>query len=272
MPMMTHIGYAFRFEQYLIATQMLMVGLFTVISWDAIFPDRRDILILSPLPVRPRTILFAKVSASLAILGMATLALNFTVSFVWSFFLSLPMGFVNGFLRTLAAYWITMALASIFLYCAVLTLQGTMALVLPRRLFLRASALLQLAAFGAFLGTYFLQGTVTSLEELNSAANRTLLASSPSFWFFGMFNQLRGVLPTELTWLALRAWIGLAIAVPGAAIALLLCYVRTMRKTVEEPDLVPAARGPHWDLQIGSRLQTAITSVGARSHAAASIA
>ncbi|MDR3724150.1 MAG: hypothetical protein P4K83_06645 [Terracidiphilus sp.] len=259
MQMAAHIGFAFHFEQYLVATQMLMVGLFTVISWDAIFPDRRDILILSPLPIRPHTILFAKVCASLAILGMAMLALNFTVGFVWSFFLSLPMGFVNGFLRTLAAYWITMALASIFLYCAVLTLQGTMALVLPRRLFLRTSALLQLAAFGAFLGTYFMQGTVTSLEELNSAASHTLLASSPSFWFFGIFNQLRGVLPPELDWLALRAWTGLAIMVPSAAIALLLCYVRTMRKTVEEPDLVPAARGRHWELRIGSRLQTAIT-------------
>lgn len=37
-------------EHFLIATTMLVVGLFAVVSWDSMFPDRRDVLILSPLP------------------------------------------------------------------------------------------------------------------------------------------------------------------------------------------------------------------------------
>jgi len=43
-------------EHFLIATTMLVVGLFAVLSWDSTFPDRRDVLVLAPLPVRPRTI------------------------------------------------------------------------------------------------------------------------------------------------------------------------------------------------------------------------
>jgi len=39
-------------EHFLIATTMLVVGLFAVLSWDSTCPDRRDVLVLAPLPVR----------------------------------------------------------------------------------------------------------------------------------------------------------------------------------------------------------------------------
>src|SRR5579871_2852652 len=60
MPPRDRFAYACHFEQYLIATMMLAVGIFAVITWDAVFPDRRDIMVLSPLPVTARTVLFAK--------------------------------------------------------------------------------------------------------------------------------------------------------------------------------------------------------------------
>ena len=50
-------------QHFLIATTMLVVGLFAVLSWEATFPDRRDVLVLAPLPVRARTIFLAKVAA-----------------------------------------------------------------------------------------------------------------------------------------------------------------------------------------------------------------
>jgi hypothetical protein len=73
-----------------------------------------------------------------------------------------------------------------------------------------------------------------------------------------MFCQLNGSLSAPLAWLAQLAWCSLGMAVLGAAASLLLCYTRTMRKTVEEPDLVPGARESRWSLRLGSRLQTAI--------------
>src|SRR5450631_3866351 len=48
-----------QIEQYLIATMMLLAGLIIVVSWDATFPDRRDAMVLSPLPIAPHTILIA---------------------------------------------------------------------------------------------------------------------------------------------------------------------------------------------------------------------
>src|SRR5205085_2357714 len=35
-------------QHFLIATTMLVVGLFAVLSWDSTFPDQRDALVLAP--------------------------------------------------------------------------------------------------------------------------------------------------------------------------------------------------------------------------------
>lgn len=107
-------------EQFSITTMMLVVGLISVVSWDATFPDRRDVMVLSPLPVTPRTILFAKLAASGAVLGLAVLALNCASGL----FIPLLLGGIPGFLRVFAAYWFSMIAATVFLYGAVLTVQG----------------------------------------------------------------------------------------------------------------------------------------------------
>jgi UDP-N-acetylmuramyl pentapeptide phosphotransferase/UDP-N-acetylglucosamine-1-phosphate transferase len=147
----------------------------------------------------------------------------------------------------------------------VLTVQGFTALLLPRRMFLRLSAILQLGAFGLFLAVYFLTPNLRTLAEFDSPANHSLVAWCPSYWFFAFFNQLNGSLPHELEWLAVRAWIGLAVVLCGATVSLLLCYTRTMKKTVEEPDLVPGAGGMHRAPRFGSALQTAIVLFSFRS-------
>jgi hypothetical protein len=252
---------AWRTEQSLISSMMLAAGLIAVISWDNIFPDRRDVMVLSPLPVAPPVILFAKVAASGAVLGLAVLSLNFASGLA----LPLVLGGIPRFPRVLAAYWFTMIAASLFLYCAVLTAQGFTALLLPRRLFLRVSALLQLAAFGLCLGTYFIQPVLDTPAAFAAKESQRFLDWSPSFWFFALFNQLSGSLPPNFAWMARRAWLGLAIVVCGPTASLLLCYLRTMKKTVEDPDLVSGGRGWHWAPHLGSSLITAIVLFSVRS-------
>jgi hypothetical protein len=138
-----------------------------------------------------------------------------------------------------------------------------MALLLPRRWFLRLSALTQLAAFAWFLANYFLEPTILAPATTVAAAGRGSLNRWPSYWFFAMLHQLSGRLPPALDGLARRAWIGLGATIGAAAVSLLFCYLRTMKKTVEEPDLLPGAR--RWAPRFGNQLQTAIVRFSLRS-------
>ena len=75
--------FAMTTQHFLIATTMLVVGLFAVLSWDATFPDRRDVLVLAPLPVRARTMFIAKLAAVATSLALTILLLHSAMGLVW---------------------------------------------------------------------------------------------------------------------------------------------------------------------------------------------
>lgn len=88
MPEIIRLAGTWTNENFLIATTMLAVGIFAVLSWDSFFPDRRDALVLGPFPIRLRTLLFAKVCAVAASLGVTVVALHSIAGLVWPFVLS----------------------------------------------------------------------------------------------------------------------------------------------------------------------------------------
>src|SRR5204863_5421859 len=65
---------AWSHEEFLIATTMAITGLFAVLAWNVLFPDRRDSYVLGVLPVRTRTIALSKIAAVGAALGVSVLA------------------------------------------------------------------------------------------------------------------------------------------------------------------------------------------------------
>jgi hypothetical protein len=180
------------YEHFLIETTMTVAGLVALLNWDAAFPDKRDILILGPLPVRTSTLFLAKVAALLAAPGLAAIALNIFVGVLWPlFFRSSSAGF-PGALRAWPAYWITILLASAFSVFTILALQGLAANLLPRQFFLRLSAFLQAAVMSLLVSVYFLEPLLESPAALTSPQNQRLLEFLPSYWFLAIFNQLNG--------------------------------------------------------------------------------
>jgi hypothetical protein len=167
-----------------------------------------------------------------------------------------------GTVRSFGAYWTVLFAAGAFVLCCVLILQG-LAQLLPRQVFLRASSLLQIACFCLCLLVYFLQPPFAKPSELLD--NRGLLSWLPSYWFFGLFQALNGPLPSMLAPLVQRAWMGLAISVGGAAGAYAICYLRTLRKIAEQPDILPASRRLRWLPPFGNSLETAIGQFAVRT-------
>ena len=171
-------------------------------------------------------------------------------------------GFLS-WIRTFAAYWTTMFAAGAFIFCCVLALQGIAALMLPRRLYLRASSPMQLAVFCLLICGYLVLPTVATPDKLAAAQGGGPAAWQFSFWFLGLFQQLKG--SPALPVLAHRAWLGSGALILVTALAYVLSYFRMLRKIVEEPDIVPSARGARWLPRFGDALQTAIGQFSVRS-------
>ena len=119
-------------EHLLIATSMLLVGIFSILAWESAFPERLDLLILGALPVRVQTIFAAKLTSLLGALGFSLVTLNIFTGFVWPL-LFIPSGAGwHGAVRSLVAYWSTILAAAVFTFSSVLAFQGLLSHILSR--------------------------------------------------------------------------------------------------------------------------------------------
>lgn len=262
---------AWQVEHLLIATTMLVVGLFAVLSWDSTFPDRLDVLTLAPLPVRPMTLFLAKIAATATALGIAIVTFNFFSGISIPLALAPPSTSVLDLIfsparfRILGAFWLTMFSAGAFVFCSVLALQGIVAQLLPRRHFLRVSALLQMFAFCLFVCVYFLQPSLATPSALSAEENHAMLVWLPSYWCLGLFQSLNGSMHPSLEWLARRAYLSLALVGIATIFAYAFAYARTLRRIVEEPEIAPQSQRFNWSLPFGDSLTTAVVQFSLRA-------
>ena len=266
-PAQARLMFAWSVEHFLIATTMLVVGIFSVLSWDSMFPSHRDVLVLGPLPIGTHTILFAKLAALATALSLAVVTFHAVAGVAWPLALNATArpagGGVRSGLRLLAAYWATMLAAGVFIFGLATSAQGLAASLLPRRHFLRLSSLLQVGAFCLLVGGYVLQSFVVKPGAILAAQAGGMLSSSPSYWFLGLFQALNG--SSALAPLAQRAWTGLALAMLGTAIAYGLSYFRTLRRIAEEPDITPSVARMRWLPAFGNTPQTALVQFSVRT-------
>lgn len=171
----------------------------------------------------------------------------------------------RSFPRWFAAFWITMLAAGAFVFCSILAIQGLAAQLLPRRLFLRASGWLQMAAFCFFVGGYFLEPKFPTFDALVSQEAQRVFVWSPAYWFLGVFHGLNGMPHPALAQLERAAWSAFGIAVAVASLSYGMAYVRTLRQIVESPEIAPPVRALRWLPRFGGPLATAVAQFSIRT-------
>ena len=231
-------------QEFLISTSMAIVGVFTLLLWDALFPDRRDCMILGAMPVPIRAIFRAKLAALGAALGLAVAAVNCFTGLVCPFLIVPGASGALGAMRDFAAYWLVILLASVFVFLLLAGLQGVALHLLPHALYMRWSSLIQTVAFFAVLTLYFLTPPLAHPHALAAPENRLWYTLVPSYWFFGLFQVLTGSdhfgRDAALIGLARRALAGVGLAALVAAGTYALAYARQMRRAVEQSGIAPS--------------------------------
>lgn len=226
-------------QEILASLTITAAGLMTVFLWDALFPDRRDCLALSSLPVSMRAMFAAKVLSMISALGVVVAAVNAFPGLAIPVLLVPADAGALALARSLAAYWTTMAAAGAFVFLLLLGGQGLLVQCLPHRHFQRISAYAQMAAFFAVLTLFFLTPPLAHPQALAAAKNQALLAWLPSLWFFGLHQWLLGAGEPVFQILAGYSAKGLAAALVIVLATYGLGYARHMRKMVEQPEAAP---------------------------------
>jgi hypothetical protein len=233
-------------QEVLLAMTVAAVGLMTVFLWDNLFPDLRDCLALSSLPLRLRTVFAAKTASLLAVLGSTVLALNAFASLAIPVAVAGPTTGVAGLLLAFTVFWITTLAAGAFVFFLLLGAQGVVIQLLGHGAFRRLSSHLQLAAFFLVLASFFLAPRAATPAALANPSWQVL--ATPSMWFLGLQQVLLGDDMPIFRDLAALAAAGFAAALAIVALTYALGYARHMRKTIEQADLTAGRipRRPAW--------------------------
>jgi hypothetical protein len=220
--MLIYIGFI------LIAYAMVTTGAIGAFLWDALIFDRRDAMVLLPMPVRRRTIVAAKLAAVGAFIVGAALAVNLLNAIMFAL-TTADLGTIGTFLRHFTGELIASMAAAVFVGAAMVVLRA-IAMAGGPRLAAMFGSLLQLAFISTFLCVIVvvLGAKSTGLPFAGSPAAGWL----PPLWFVGLFERLVGAHSGSFDSYAARAAAGTSAAVAAAlAISVVACQ-RQLRGAV----------------------------------------
>ncbi len=234
-----------RFEGYsLIAARcffltfsMAVMGLVMVVHWEMLFPDRQDYLILTPLPLKTRTLFLAKITAFAVFLALFATSANVGSTLLW------PAVDDTVTLAGWGAHALTLMAGGVFIALALAAVQGVLLTILSARAFRRVSVWVQTVLMGALVMMLVLSPVLAGMLERAVQEDWRGLLWYPPYWFTGLYERLSPVVGNpRLTGLAILSLQMLA----GAAGLFLLTYLpgyrRNARRSLEPPEPREAGR------------------------------
>jgi hypothetical protein len=211
------------FATIFIAFSTVSIGFIAAFAWDTLSFDRRDAMVLGPLPISRATVVGAKLAAMAAFVVGACLLVNLPTAAAFS----LSASGYRGSLavgRHFVAHLIATSGAAILVFCAIVILRAVVGMVARGHAAAALASLLQFLFIGALFGFIILAPDSTNVRPMNRGIVVTAAPSSmPTAWFVGLSERLRGTggpqaaADGRLAALATLAAIGAAVLLTFAA-------------------------------------------------------
>jgi hypothetical protein len=224
---------------FFVLYSIVVMGLVVVLEWDALFPDRADYLILTPLPLSGSAVFAGKISSLVAFLGLFVIDGNLFGTLL----VPVIAGGHSGS-AVLLAHITAVAAGGAFMVLAFAGLQGVLLNVLTGRAFRRISPWVQMAAMGAVITVVVLTPLISALIRPLVERRSPFLQWFPPFWFLGLYLDMLPGRPGGPVFheLALRARQALGIAAAVFAVTYAVGYRRHARRIMES--IETAGEGP----------------------------
>jgi hypothetical protein len=220
-------------EYFFLCLSMILTGFITVFEWDALFPDQKDFQNLTPLPIEPRILFFAKLIALSLFVGLCNIAINGIPSclFPASVLTYSPVrGAAGNSIQPgeLSRYYLThvisLFVSSVFAFTSIITIRAVFLLIVPARLVRIVSRCTQLALL------LILLCALLSFPARLILEGNALIYLFPPFWFLGVYEALLDHHSVAINSLAHMAFTAVAISGFLSIISYTIGYRSSMQK------------------------------------------
>ncbi len=225
---------------FIVTLSMAVIGLITTLQWTSLFPGLRDYLALAALPFRPRDLFLAKFAALVLFAG----AFIVVTTLLPSFFLPILQDGTHSshaFLH-IAGIFAGSSLGCLFLFFALVTIQGLLLNLLPPRLFQHVSLAIQAGLIAVLLCSMPLILSIPTLHQSMKLRPDWSFAVPP-LWFLAIHQWVTGNREPFVRALALCGVLAPAIAAFAATTTYLWSYRRHRIRVLESPS-TPSTREP----------------------------
>jgi hypothetical protein len=165
---------------------MLATALLASLTWDALFPDRKDQEILGALPVRPRTVASARLAAALTVGTVFAAAISLPAALIYSA-ASSAHPLVGSLPRVLAAHVIATMMACACTFLGLMSLRAVVVICAGERVADRLALVLQFVTIVLLVETFLflpsvLPNVIKAMQQGQASYNWI-----PAVWFTALF-------------------------------------------------------------------------------------
>jgi hypothetical protein len=222
---------------------IVAMGVIAAFTWDALGFDRRDAMVLGPLPLKATTIISAKLGALGALLLSGAALVNVTTAVPFAMIASNHTGLVAA-LRHFVAHTVATMCAATLVFCLLVSVRALVGMVGERREAI--TSFVQFLLVSAVLCFLVLAPTMVHVTHGRRGTARAFMVEIPSWsptnWFLGLYEAIRGTAGSDLRSSALIA-VGLTLtSLVIAALATIAGYHRQMQLALT-PSATAATKG-----------------------------
>lgn len=227
-------------ELALLVALAAVTGLAAVLAWQSLFPSRRDYLTLAGLPIRSRQIFGARFAAVTILAAGLAIAVSILPCVVTPFEFAGRWQENPSYWSNFSAQAASAGLECLFVFFAVVALQGVLLNLLPPRAAARASVYVQGTVFAGCVLALLRSWSIKNWTAADVAATLPRIGEwTPPVWFAALDRVLAGSRDPFLVAMSSRALAGAVAAVLVAAVSYVLSYHRFQKLLLESPERSP---------------------------------
>lgn len=209
---------------------MAVSAVVTMLVWSSLTPDRRDALVLGPLPIGMREQAHGRLLAILKFFGLFLVAVSVPNAFAFNF-VAIGAENVGDFPARVVGHVVSMMLAGGSVCFTLVAIQLVLAAAFGPRAVRAVTLPLQLAAFaGMIMALASAESFARAMLEQGTGAG---VLWNPAAWFLGVYRWVGGDGRAVFTDLASRGLVAGAGLIALTVVAYPLAYDRCLRNALD---------------------------------------